>query len=188
MKINNKKAYLSSLITRILLVIIFLLFILILNKYNHSFTLKLKNEIFNKSFNFIKINKVSQKLLGKDVFYYQNNNDATLVLSNSLSLNGKDKYYDAEKLKVSDNLPIGSISSGVVVFTGYKDLYNNTVIIQGLDGYNIWYGNLKDININNYDYVEEHNLLGAADGNYIYLLIEKDNKFYTYDEYIQSKN
>lgn len=187
MKINNKNKYISNLVTRILIVIIFLLFILILNKYNKSFTNKFKNNLFNKSFNFIKVNKISQKILGKDVFYYQNNNALT-VLSTNYDASDKEKYFDGEKMHVSPNLPIGSISSGVVIFVGNKDNYKNTVIIQGIDGFNIWYGNIKDVNIGVYDYVEEHNLIGAADGEYIYLLIEKDNKFYTYEEYIQNKN
>lgn len=188
MKINMKKKYISNLITRILLVIIFLLFILIMNKYNRSFTLKFKNDLFNKSFNFIKINKLSQKVLGKDVFYYQNSNDAIDVLSNSFDLANNEKYYDALKINVSSNLPMGSLSSGVVVFIGNKDNYNNTVIVQGLDGYNIWYGNVKDVNVSLYDYVEKGNLVGAADGDYVYLLIEKNNKYYSYDEYIKNKN
>ena len=185
MKINSKK-YVSSLITRILLIIIFLLFILILNKYNKSLIHKFKDNLFNKSFNFIKVNKISQKLLGRDVFYYQKNNDSSLVLSNNFTSSGKEKYFDGEKINVSTDLPIGSIKSGVVVFIGNKDNFNNTVIIQGIDGFNIWYGNLTDININLYDYVEEHNLIGSADGDFVYLLIEKDNKFYTYDEYIKN--
>jgi stage IV sporulation protein FA len=188
MKMFDKKKYLTSLFTRLLLVVIFLLLILIINKYNHTFITKFKNNLFNKTFNFIKVNKISQKILGKDVFYYQNNKDIESVLSNSFDANIKEKYLDSEKLSVSLDLPIGSISSGVVVYIGNKDSYGSTIIIQGVDGYNIWYGNVKDINVGLYDYVEEHNLIASANGEYIYLLIEKDNKYFTYDEYIQSKS
>lgn len=187
MRIYSKK-YISNLITRVLFIIIFLLFILILNKYDSSLIIKFKNSLFNKSFNFIKVNKVSQKLLGKDVLYYQNGGNTSLVLSNNYGINDKEKYFDGEKIKVSSNLPIGSIKSGVVVFIGNKENFNNVVIIQGMDGYNIWYGNLTNINVKLYDYIEEQNLIGTADGDYVYLLIEKNNKFYTYDEYIQNKS
>lgn len=189
MKINrNKKRYISNLITRILLTIVFVLFILIMNKYNKSLSAEFKNNLFNKSLNFIKVNDLSQKLLGKDVFYYQGNNESIEVLSNNFDANIKEKFYDSEKMIVSNDLPIGSISSGVVVYIGNKENYGNTIIIQGIDGFNIWYGNIKDVNVSLYDYVEEHNLIGSADGDFIYLLIEKDNKYYTYDEYIQNKN
>lgn len=188
MKLKLKRTYISNLITRILLLIVFVLFLLIINKYNHALTLEFKNDLFNKSFNFIKINKISQKVLGKDVFYYQKNSGASQVLSSNFDSNLKEKYYEGEKMNVSTNLPIGSISSGVVVYIGDKDNYGNTVIIQGVDGYNIWYGNIKDINVGLYDYVEKQNLIGAADGDFLYLLIEKDNKYYTYDEYKQNKD
>lgn len=188
MKINKRK-YLINFSTRFLVLTIFILLLLIINKYNHSFTLNIKNSLFDKSFNFIKINKISQKVLGKDVFYYQdNNNDSIEVLANNYDTSNNEKYLDAEKLIVSDNLPIGSISSGVVVYIGNKENYGNTVIIQGIDGFNIWYGNIKDINVKNYDYIEKQSLIGAADGDYIYLLIEKNNKYYSYDEYVQNKD
>lgn len=187
MKIN-KNRYLANLITRVLLIVIFLLFVLILNKYNKNLTLKFKNELFNKSLNFASINKVSQKVLGKDVFYYENNTDSIQVISNEFSSSNSIKYLDATKITVSDNLPIGSISSGVVVFMGEKENYGNTVIIQGLDGYSIWYANIKDLNVKMYDYIEKQNLIGAANGDFVYLLIEKNNKFYSYDEYVQNQN
>lgn len=188
MRIKLRKKYISNLLTRILLLIVFILFLLIINKYNHALTLEFKNDLFNKSFNFIKVNKISQKVLGKDVFYYQNNNDASLVLSSNYDSNSKEKYFDGEKMDVSTNLPIGSISSGVVVYIGNKDNYGNTIIIQGVDGYNIWYGNIKDVNVGLYDYIEKQNLIGAADGDFVYLLIEKNNKYYTYEEYKQNKS
>lgn len=185
---NLKKNYISRLATRILLVLVFVLFVLILNKFNRNLSLEFKNDLFNKSFNFVKVNKISQKVLGKDVFYYQGNDNSMQVLSNNFNSFDKQKYMDAEKMVVSSNLPIGSISSGVAVFIGDKENYGKTIIIQGLDGYNIWYCNIKDINIKLYDYVESQSLIGSADGQYIYLLIEKNNKFFTYDEYIKNKN
>lgn len=184
MKINNR--YISSLLTRILLSIVFILFILILKKCNNFLIIDFKNNLFNKSFNFIKVNKISQKVLGKDVFYYQNSDDIVEVMATSFD--SKTKYYDGEKFMVSSNLPIGAISSGVVVFIGNKNEYKNTVIIQGIDGFNIWYGNVKDVNVKTYDYIQEGNLIGAADGDFIYLLIEKNNEYYTYEEYAKLKN
>ena len=147
-----------------------------------------KHNLFNKSLNFVKINSFSKKLLGKDVFYYQNNNDTVQALSQNFDSSTKLKYYDGEKFIVSNNLPIGAIKSGVVISIGNQDKYGNTVIIQGVDGFNIWYGNLKDVNLSLYDYVEEGNLIGSVDKDYIYLVIEKNNRFYTYEEYTRNKD
>lgn len=177
------KKNIKNVLNRILVTLIFILLLLIINKSNPNFVKKIKNSLYNKSINFIKINKLSKKIIGKEVFYYQNNSDSLKVINSDIELNTVHKYFDGESFKVSKDLPIGTIESGIVVFIGNKDNYHNTVIVQGTDGYNIWYGNLKDINTSLYSYVEKNSLIGSADGEEIYLLIEKDNKLYTYEEY-----
>ena len=89
---------------------------------------------------------------------------------------------------MSTNLPIGAIESGVVIFVGEKDNYGSTIIIEGVDGYNIWYSNITDINIKIYDYIEKGSLIANAKDSKIYLLIEKDNKIYSYNEYKENKD
>lgn len=168
-------------INQILTCFSFVILLLIINKFSPNFSKKIKKQLFDTSLNFVKVNKISKNIIGKELFSY--NNNSLSVLSDAELSNYSSKYYDGEEFIVSENLPIGIIQSGVVVYIGEKDHFNNTIIIQGVDGYNIWYGNLKDINVNLYDYVEKHNLIGSADGNKIYVLIEKNNKLYTYDEY-----
>lgn len=182
------KKNIRSSLNRILVCLVIFVFLLIINKNNHSFINKIKSSIFDKSFNFIKINSISKKIFGKEVFYFGKNSDSVQVISTELNIDDVHKYFDGEKFHVSTDLPIGAIQSGVVIYTGYKENYNNTVIIQNVDGYNIWYGNLKDISVKTYDYIEKGSLLGSADGDDIYLLIEKDNRYYTYDEYKENQN
>ena len=38
----------------------------------------------------------------------------------------------------------------------------NTVIIQGVDGVDIWYGNLTNVSVKLYDYVEKDKLIGVS--------------------------
>lgn len=172
------------LITRVLISLVIIMFSLIINKINPKIFKTIKNYTFHKSFNFIKVNKISKKIIGKDVFYVDTKEENTSKVLDLDEINSHStKYFDGEKFKVSKNLPVGSISSGVVIFIGKKENFNNTIIIQGVDNYNIWYGNIENINYRLYDYVEQGSLIGSCITDEIYLLIEKDGKLFTYDEY-----
>lgn len=181
-KHRHLKKHISIFITKFLIVIIILLFLLVLNKYYPEKTKKLKHYLYDKSLNFIKFNDLSKKIIGKEVFFSPNKTSQA-VINDELIANGFTSYYNGEKINVSDLLPIGSISSGVVIYKGNKDNYGKTVIIQGRDGFNIWYGNIENSNIDLYTYIEKGTLIGNAKGNYIYLVIEKDGKYYKYEEY-----
>lgn len=183
MKMKIKTKYISSLVTRVLLSLVIILFSLIINKINPNLYLKVKNYTFNKTLNFIKVNKLSKKIIGKEVFYTSNNNSDIKIVNEEKLTSDSVKYFEAEKFKVSKNLPIGAISSGVIIYIGKKENYNNTVIIQGTDNYNIWYGNIENINYSLYDYVEKESLIGSCISDELYLIIEKDGKLFTYEEY-----
>ena len=111
--------------------------------------------------------------------FYEDNKEVK-VLSNEYDLNSIRKYYDAEEFKVSTNLPIGAIESGVVIFVGEKDNYGTTIIIEGVDGYNIWYSNITDINIKLYDYIEKGSLIGNCNDS-LYLVFYKDGEILDYE-------
>ncbi len=66
------KKSISKLISKIFIIVIVILGILIIKKHNPKFINDIKNEIFNKSLNFIKINKLSKKIIGKEVLYLKN--------------------------------------------------------------------------------------------------------------------
>ena len=74
---------------------------------------------------------------------------------------------------------VPSLESGIVVFVGEKEKYGNIVIIQSKDKVDYWYGNMDNLNIKLYDYVEKGNLLGVAD-NYLYLLFQKNGEYLDY--------
>ena len=56
-------------------------------------------------------------------------------------------YKKGVKLNVDDNYLVPIIESGIVVFIGNKDDYGKTVIIEQVDGVNVWYGNIDNINV-----------------------------------------
>ena len=49
----------------------------------------------------------------------------------------------------------------------------------------MWYGNLGNINVNLYDYVEKGALLGEVKDTNLYLVYQKDGKYVDYKEYIE---
>lgn len=183
MRIKKYSKYISSIITRVLISLVIIMFSLIINKINPKVYLKIKKFTFNKSISFIKINKLSKKVIGKNVFYTENDRKTSKVANFNEISEKSAKYFDGEKLKVTNNLPIGAISSGVIIYIGKKENFNNTIIIQGVDNYNIWYGNIENVNYSLYDYVEKESLIGSCISDELYLLIEKDGKIYTYEEY-----
>ncbi|MCS0670963.1 M23 family metallopeptidase [Cytobacillus firmus] len=78
---------------------------------------------------------------------------------------------------------IEAMSEGLVRFAGKKDGFGNTVIIQHGDKSESWYGNLAEINVNLYQYVEKGTGIGTAgntgDGEKgsFYFAIKKDDDF-----------
>ena len=72
-----------------------------------------------------------------------------------------------------------------MVFIGEKSSYGNTLIIQGNDGIDYWYGGITNTSVNLYDYLEKDTLVGEAKENYIYLVLQKDREFLNYEEYIK---
>ena len=82
---------------------------------------------------------------------------------------------DGVKLTVKDGSVISLMDSGLVIFKGNKEGYGDTVIVQRPDNVEVWYSNLKNINVSLYDYVSSGYLLGESCDNYLYLLYNKDN-------------
>ena len=71
-----------------------------------------------------------------------------------------------------------------MVFSGEKEGLGNTVIIQGIDGVDIWYSNIENVNLTLYDYVEKDNILGEAQDGEIILTFLSDGNYISYENYI----
>ena len=103
-------------------------------------------------------------------------------MTTNFNYNHAQQHLNGMAYKLNKNENISAFCDGVVVFIGQKDGYNNTVIIQGVDGFDIWYGNLENVNVNLYDYVKGGNLLGNVNEE-LYLVIMKNEKYYDLAEY-----
>lgn len=174
--IENKKSNISRGFTKVLVSLIVFFSCLIYSNFSESNKNNLKKYFFENTFDFMKFKKYYTKIAG-DI----KKDESKMVFSNDLEIVGVEKYLDGEKLIFNSKEVVKNFGSGIVVFNGEKEGYGNTVIIQGSNGYDIWYGNLEDISVVIYDYIDENTILGQTDN--LYLVITKNGKYYNYEEY-----
>lgn len=179
-KISLNKKNINKLITKFMIAIIFFLISIIFTNYSDKNLLLYKEYVFTESLPFTKIKGWYEDLFG-EVLPTQDNTQT--VFNGKLVYKDISEYYDGEKLLVSKNTLVNNITSGVVVFSGEKDNYGNTVIIQGIDGVDIWYGNLENVSVSLYDYIEANTVIGETKDEYLYLVIKKDNEYIKYENY-----
>jgi len=181
---SENSSYISRLFTRVLLAVICLLISVIYINYSNENLLAYKEEVLTKNFEFGKINALYTKIFGNVLpLDHVLDNITVPVFNETLTFKSSDPYKDGLKLNVATNYAIPVIESGIVVFVGDKEGYGNTVIIQGIDGVDIWYGNITSANVSLYDYVESKTLLGEAKEGTMYLVLQKDGKYISYEEY-----
>ena len=175
---NNKS--LKSFISKFLLAIIFFLSSIIFTNINDKNLLLYKEYVLTESIPFTKIKGWYEELFG-EVLPKDDNNK--MVIKGHLVYKNIENYKDGEVLTLTTNTLINSFQSGIVVYCGEKDDFGNTVIIQGVDGVDIWYGNLTNVSVKLYDYVEKDKLIGETNNDLLYLVIKKDNNYLKYEDY-----
>ena len=67
------------------------------------------------------------------------------------------EYIDGRYKYLKEDVSL--IQSGIVVYVGEKDNLGNTVIVQGVDGIDVWYSNLGNVNVSLYDYVSNGDII-----------------------------
>ena len=175
--INKPKNYskINKYITKILIVIIITLSSLIYTSINEQNLQTFKKYVYEDTFNFSKFKSFYQGV--------KNNKKAQVsYASNDVDLTSYNSYLDGMVFDVDSNYPVKALTSGIVIFIGQKEGYGRTIIIQGSNGYDIWYSSVDNISVKMYDYVKEETIIGEVQ-NKLYMLITKDGKFYSYEEY-----
>lgn len=178
---DTKIKYLKNLVTRILLSIILFISVNIYIKYDDKNILLVEKYIFEDNLKFTKMNNLYEEYMGK-IIPSVNSNSELVFSSNDIKTKEYAKYNDGFKIKMQKNQIISSFNGGIVVFVGEKDYYENTVIIQGNDGIDYWYGGITNIAVNLYDYVEKDTLIGETKNDYLYLVFQKDGKYLNYED------
>lgn len=178
---NNLKKHIRSFITKVLLTIIVTLILLIGFKTNLDFKSNFNKYVYNISLPFTDFKAIYDKyFLGTK----NNDNDTKEVFNENLVYTDKSMYEDGVKLTVKSNYLVKAIDSGIVVFIGDKDKYGKTVIVQQVNGVDVFYGNVNS-SVNMYDYVEKGSLIGEVIDTNLYLAFQKEGNFVDYKEYIK---
>lgn len=178
---NGKK---RSYLNKILFLIVFVLSIMILFKSNPDFKNKVYKYIYEDNISFSKFKEFFSEYLGGTIpFDNVMEKDVVSVFNENIIYKEKSDYNKGVKLVVEDNYLVPVIESGIVVYKGEKEGYGYTVIIQQVNGVDLWYSNIScDVDL--YDYVEKGSLLGEVKDNSLYLYFYKNGDFIDYKEYL----
>ncbi len=179
---NPQSKYISNLFTRTLLSIILVLAVAIFINISDANLLTFKNNFFNETLAFTKINSLYAKYFGDIIPDKVNKNNALPVFD------GKN-YSNIEHVDNSYVFTLTSntysfLESGVVVFVGDKDNLGKTIIIQGIDGVDIWYSNISNCNVTMYDYVEKGSIVGEFSDSKAVLTFMENGEYTNYEKYV----
>lgn len=167
---------------KFLVLVILTILTLILLK-NDKFKSNFYKYIYEDNISFAQINKWYQDKFGSSLPFSKYFETITPVFNEKLNYKEANKYKDGVSLLVEDNYLVPAIDSGIVIFIGEKEGYGNTIIIQQENGIDLWYSNLKEINLKLYDYIKDGSLIGVSNSN-LYLVFYKDGEVIDYQEYI----
>ena len=183
-ELPKKWKYVKGLISRSLIAIIFVLGSIIFTNISDENKVLYQKYVLEDSLEFMKINELYEKFFGGVDVRTSKSDDE--VVFGSITYTNIEPFLNGVKLTVGLNEVVHVITSGIVIFIGEKDDLGNTIIIQGNDGVDLWYSNVTDTDIKVYDYVEAGSILGTSNGEDIYLTIQKDGEFMSYEEYMAS--
>lgn len=173
-------------ISKIMVLSCITLIALIVLKANPKYQKVFYQYVFEQNITFSKINKWYESKFGSAIpfsNFIKDNIDP--VFNEKLEYKEANKFEDGVKLTVNDNYLIPVLESGLVVFIGDKDNYKNTIIIQQVNGIDVWYSNINNSNLKLYDYVEKGTLIGETINNELFLVFKKDGKAIDYQKYIK---
>ena len=169
--------------SKTLITIIIMLVILILIKSNNKFKEEFYKQVYSNNISFTYFKNLYNRYIGDSEIFDKVIKTET-VFNEEFVYESKEKYLDGVKLNVNKNYLVPINESGIVVYIGNKEGYNNTVIIQRIDGIDEWYGNINNINVELYDYVKKGEVLGEVDSE-LYLVYKKDGTVLNYEDYIK---
>lgn len=188
-KFKNAKSKTSSnrvskIFTKVLISVIFFLVSMIYINFNSTNKELFKKYFFEENFNFNYFTNLYNKYFGEILPPSEDINDDKMVFNETMTYKNIEKYQDGYSLEVEQNELIPILQSGLIVFAGVKENYGNTIIIQGIDGVDIWYSNVNLEGYKLYDYVEKGKILGSSIDTHINLVFNKNGTYLGYEEYI----
>ena len=180
---SSKSNLFKNIVLRVLITIIVTLILLIGFKMNNNFKKTFYHYVYEENFPFSVVKNFLQEKFGTSLTFDKIVTDEE-VFNEKLSYKDKSLYHDGVKLTVSSEYMTPSLESGIVVYIGEKENYKQVVIVQQMNGVDVWYGNIKQANVKLYDYVEKGSLIGQVDNKTLYLVFQKEGKFVDYQSYL----
>lgn len=178
------KKEVRSFITRLFLTILLFLVGMILVKGSHNVKNIILENVYNKNFKFTKVKGFYEKYFGKVLSLDKLAVKEQSVFQEKLAYQKANTYLDGVKLTVDKNYMVPVLESGIVIFMGEKDQYGYTVVIEQIDGVDVYYSNIHADGIKMYDYIEKGELLGEVKTDKLYLTFQKDGKYLSYKDFI----
>ena len=184
-KQNNLSNLLFKFFSNILFIIILTIINLIIFKKSPSYKDSFYKNIYDTNISFASINNTYKKLFGSPMPF----SDFLLkheqsVFTEKIKYYNSTNYKEGVQLKVDKNYLVPSLESGMVVFIGDKENYPNTIIIEQVNGIEVWYSNIENVNVDMYDYIEKGKIIGSTIDDNLYLVYKKDGEILNYNDYI----
>lgn len=179
---NHQSSNNIKILNKIAFTIILTLITLIGLKTNNEFKTKFYKYVLEDNISFVSINNIYQKYLSDVLPNLSFFNETEPVFNETLMYTNQSKYKDGVALTVTNNYLVPILDNGMVIFVGKKEEYGKTVIIEQVDGLEVWYSNLSNYSVNLYDYVTKGSPLGEVIGNKLYLVFKKDGEILEYED------
>jgi len=180
---RSSSSFFSKILNRVLITGVLTISCMIFIKRDSSFKDFFYDKVIGVNFDFAYVNSVYHKYFGGVLPFSDLFNSTEPVFNESLVYSDSVNYLDGVSLTVKDDYLVPSIDSGLVIFVGEKEGYGNTVIIQGINGVDVWYGNLNNIDVSLYEYVSKGVIVGGCSNN-LYMVFKKDGNVLDYQKYI----
>lgn len=174
-----------SFIIRLMILCVMFLGALIYIKSSPANKQRFYDTFFKNHLSFTAINNFYNKHLGSVLPFKDLIKNNKPVFKEKLIYSDSNLYKDGVALKVEQAYLVPVLDDGIVIFTGDKEEYGKTVVVQQNNGIDVWYGNMGNLNIKIYDYIEAGSLLGETTNDKLYLVFKREGKALDYKKYIQ---
>jgi stage IV sporulation protein FA len=171
--------------SKLLLIMVIFLCVLIYTKHSPHNKMNVYNRIFSSNIPFINISKVYNQYLGGVLPFQNFFLDNRTVFKEKLVYKEANIYKEGAALTVDPNYLVPVQEDGIVVFIGNKEDYGSTVIIQQINGIDLWYANITNLNVKIFDYVEQGSFLGETIDDKLYLVYKKEGQVINYKDYLK---
>lgn len=184
-EVIKKNPKMFSFLVRMMVLSIMFLGALIYTKSSTANKQSFYDTLLKDNLSFAVINNFYSKYLGGILPFKDIVKDNKPVFKEKLAYSEANIYKDGVALGVEKAYLVPALDSGIVVFVGEKEDYGKTVIVQQVNGIDVWYGNIDNLNVKIYDYIEGGSFLGETISDKLYLVLKQEGKVVDYKKYIQ---